>query len=42
MRDWLYMAVYGVGVNLYGLLAEKVLDGINNLLLWAAFTPLQQ
>jgi hypothetical protein len=26
-----------VGVNLYGLLAEKVLDGINNLLHWGHF-----
>lgn len=37
MNLLLQIIALGVGVNLYGLLAEKVLDGINNLLHWAAF-----
>ena len=42
MNLLLQIIALGVGVNLCGLLAEKVLDGINNLLYWAAFPPLQQ
>jgi hypothetical protein len=36
----LQIIALGVGVNLYGPLAGKVLDGINNLLQWAALPAL--
>jgi hypothetical protein len=38
----LQIIALGVGLNLYGLAAEYVLDRIDDLLFWAAFPPLSQ
>jgi hypothetical protein len=35
----LQIIVLGVGMNLYGYVAEKVLNGIWGLLYWASFPP---